>query len=105
MQITTKYPVTIYRKEFGDRTCYTTRIVKKNKDGEYTSAFIPVQFKKEISVENKSKINILNGWLDFYINKDDKPVFSIFISEFSTEEGDPFQSFGNSVELDSMFLD
>ena len=105
MQITTKYPTTIYKKTFGDKICYTTRVVKKDKEGNYTSAFIPVQFKKDVSVEDRSKIIILNGWLDFYINKDNKPVFSIFISQFSTEEGDPFQSFGDSVELDSMFLD
>lgn len=105
MQITTKFPTTIYKKEFDGKTYYTTRIVKKNKEGEYKSAFIPVQFKKDVSVEDRSKITILNGWLDFYLNKDNKPVFSVFVSQFSTEEGDPFQSFGDSVELDTMFLD
>lgn len=105
MQITTKFPTTIYKKTFGDKIYYTTRVVKKDKEGNYTSAFIPVQFKKDVSVEDRSKIIILNGWLDFYINKDNKPVFSIFVSQFSTEEGDPFQSFGDSVEIDTMFLD
>ena len=105
MQITTKYPITIYRKEFGDKVVYSTRISKKDKEGNYQNAFIPVQFKKDINVEDRSKIKILNGWLDFYINKDNKPVFTIFISEFSTEEGDLFQDFGDSVELDDTFLD
>ena len=105
MQITTKYPITIYRKEFGDKVIYSTRISKKDKEGNYQNAFIPVQFKKDINVEDRSKIKILNGWLDFYINKDNKPVFSIFISQFSTEEGDVFQDFGDSVELDDTFLD
>ena len=105
MQITTKYPITIYRKEFKDKVIYSTRISKKDKEGNYQNAFIPVQFKKDINVEDRSKIKILNGWLDFYINKDNKPVFSIFISQFSTEEGDVFQDFGDSVELDDTFLD
>ena len=105
MQIRTKYPITIYRKEFGNKICYSTRISKKDKEGNYQNAFIPVQFKKDINVEDRSKIMIMNGWLDFYINKDNKPVFTIFISEFSTEEGDIFQSFGDTVELDDTFLD
>ena len=105
MQIITKYPITIYRKEFGDKICYSTRVIKKDKEGNYKGAFIPVNFKKDISVEDRSKIKILNGWLDFYNDKENKPVFTIFISEFSTEEGDMFQDFGDSVELDDTFLD
>ena len=31
MQVITKYPITIYRKEFGDKICYSTRISKKDK--------------------------------------------------------------------------
>ena len=105
MQITTKYPITIYRKEFGDKICYSTRVIKKDKEGNYKGAFIPVNFKKDISVEDRSKIKILNGWLDFYNDKENKPVFIIFINQFSTEEGDVFQDFGDSVELDDTFLD
>ena len=105
MQITTKYPTTIYRKKFGDKVVYSTRISKKDKEGNYQNAFIPVNFKKDISVEDRSKIIIMNGSLDFYIDKENKPVFTIFISEFSTEEGDVFQSFGDNVELDDTFLD
>ena len=105
MQVITKYPITIYRKEFRNKICYSTRISKKDKEGNYQNAFIPVQFKKDINVEDRSKIKIMNGWLDFYMNKDNKPVFTIFISEFSTEEGDVFQDFGDSVELDDTFLE
>ena len=105
MQITTKYPITIYRKEFGDKVIYSTRVIKKDKEGKYKGAFIPVNFKKDISVEDRSKIKIMNGWLDFYNDKENKPVFIIFISQFSTEEGDVFQDFGDSVELDDTFLD
>lgn len=105
MQITTKYPITIYRKEFGDKVLYSTRVIKKYKEWKYLGAFIPVKFKKDIKVEDRSKIKIMNGWLDFYNDKENKPVFTIFISEFSTEEGDVFQDFGDSVELDDTFLE
>ena len=105
MKITTKYPITIYRKEFGDRVLYSTRVIKKDKDGNYLGAFIPVKFKKDINVKDRSKIKILIGWLDFYNDKENKPVFRIFISEFCTEEGDIFQDFGDSVELDDTFLE
>lgn len=105
MQVITKYPITIYRKEFEDKVVYSTRVIKKDKEGNYLGAFIPVKFKKDINVEDRSKIKILNGWLDFYNDKANKPVFTIFISEFSTEQGDVFQDFGDSVELDDTFLE
>ena len=56
MQITTKYPITIYRKEFGDKVCYSTRVIKKDKEENYKEAFIQVKFKKDITKEDKRKI-------------------------------------------------
>ena len=94
----------IFRKDFDDRQAYSTTISKKNKDGEYENAYIDVKFKKDVKLENKTKININNAWLTFYINKDKKPVWQIFINDFSTIEGIPegFQAI-NDDETDSMF--
>lgn len=75
-------PVMIFRNVFDNGISYSTTISHKNINDEYENAFINVRFKKDIDVENKSKIIIKNAWLDFYENKDGKNVFYIFISDF-----------------------
>lgn len=73
----------IFRKEFDDKTSYSTTLSKKNMDGVWENAFIPIQFKRDAFVHNKTKIRIDNGWLTFYLTKTDKkPVFYIFCNEF-----------------------
>ena len=95
MNLTNKYPVTIYKNEHNGRIYYKARLVHKGKNGEYESGFINC----------KTKINILSGWLDFY-KKGYETVVTAFINEFEVVEGDnPFANFGDSVELDSGFLD
>lgn len=65
---------------------YTISISKKIND-EWKNVYIPANFKKGVLVVNKSKIEVTNGWLDFYINKDNKSVLTAFISEFDMIEG------------------
>lgn len=76
----------IWKSEKG---AYSTTISNKNMDGSYDNAYITVQFKKGVELENKTKINITNGFLTFYRNANDnnKPVFKIMVLEF-TQEGD-----------------
>lgn len=77
---------TIFKNEKG---FYSTGISNKLMDGSWDNAYFPVQFKKGVEVENKTKINITNGFLTFYRNANDnnKPVFKIMVLEF-TQDGD-----------------
>lgn len=77
---------TIFKNEKG---FYSTGISNKLMDGSYDNAYISVQFKKGTELENKTKINITNGFLTFYRNQNDnnKPVFKIMVLEF-TKDGD-----------------
>ena len=72
----------VFAKEHNDRTFYSAGLSKKKADGEYENGYIDVVFKKGVSIENKTKIEILKGWLTFYINKEKRTVPQIFISEF-----------------------
>ena len=51
--------------------------------------YIPANFKKGVVVADKTKINVTNGWTDLYINKDNKAVLTVFISEFEELESKP----------------
>ena len=79
----------IFRKDFDDRAVYSTTMSKKLQDGTYENAYIDVKFKKGVDIANKTKININNAWLTFYLNKDKKPVWQLFISDFGEIVGIP----------------
>jgi hypothetical protein len=69
MNITNDRNVIVYKNKYGK---YSVMISKKNMDGEYENAFIPIQFNKEVELENKTQIKIVNAWLSFYeLTKED----------------------------------
>lgn len=76
--------VTVYKSQKG---FYSVSISNKLMDGSWDNAFFPIQFKKDVVLENKTDINITNGWLKFYRDKDKNPVFQIMALEF-TQVGD-----------------
>ena len=96
MNITGK--CTVFNKEVArpDGTVwnqYTISIPKKINE-EWKSVYIPANFKKGVIVADKTKINVTNGWTDLYINKDNKAVLTVFISEFEELESKPMTSAG-----------
>lgn len=114
MKIIEERPVTIYRYDGQYGTSYSIGLSKKKQDGTYEKGFIPVKFKKDVELENKTQIYITNGWLSF--NLKDKHTYPfIFINEFKTldeaikpsketlkEKEDNthlYEEFGNEIEL------
>lgn len=102
MNITGK--CTVFNKEVAraDGTVwnqYTISIPKKVND-EWKSVYIPANFKKGVVVADKTKINVTNGWTDLYINKDNKAVLTVFISEFEQVEKTTSDGF-MTLEADS----
>lgn len=72
----------VFAKDYNDRRLYSTTLGKKNQDGTWDNGYINLQFKKDVKLLNKTKIDIKNGWLTFYKSKDGKSVFYIFVNEF-----------------------
>ena len=76
----------IFKDENGK---YKIGISHKNQNGEYENAYFPVRFKKDILLENQTKIKIKNFWLDFYNweYKDKKgTIYYLFINDFEVVE-------------------
>lgn len=86
-----------------DKGFYSTGISNKLMDGSWDNAYFPVQFKKGVEVENKSTINITNGFLTFYRNQNDnnKPVFKIMVLEF-TQVGDAKEDTNTNFTSDDL---
>ena len=116
MEITNKYPVTIFKNQYGK---YYVGLSKKNEEGKYENSYFQVVFNKDVHLENKTKIYIKNAWLDFYnYTFDGKKGTKVFIriSKFDTvdeailkskqkndiidkqDEADPFEEFGEEHE-------
>ena len=72
----------IFRNEKDGKAYYSIGLSKKNQDGKYTSGYITCRFPKDANIENKTKIKILNAWLDFWV--DDKKITHpyIFINKY-----------------------
>ena len=122
MNIDNQYPVAIFRFESGENIYYKMGLSNKDKDGNYINGYIPVQFRKGIELENKTKIYLKKAWLTFYLKKEnidgvDKNITVpyIFVSEFEKVEeviagskekdivkdeaaaSDPFKDLGNEL--------
>ncbi len=92
MNIQTDKPKTIYKYTTKDgKEFYSLGISKKKQDGSYENGFINCRFKKDINLENKTKILIKGGWLDFYV-KDRITYPFIFINEFEIIQDDKQES-------------
>ena len=85
----------IFKNDIG----YSTSISKKNEDGTYENMFIPVNFKKGIEVENKTKINILNGFLSFYKTKEGLTKIKLVVTEFTAEDKQEEMFIPNNAEI------
>ena len=115
MNISNDYAVTIYRNDTQYGTFYKAGISKKDVKGNYINGYKDCRFKKDVQLENKTKIYIKKAWLDFYV-KNKKTIDYIFISEFETvedaiaaakERAEQFEEdpFGDSVVIDDYILE
>jgi hypothetical protein len=114
MNINSQYPVMVFRKEYEGNVFYSLGLSKKRQDGTYENGYMPCQFKKGVSLEDKTKIYLKSSWLTFY-KKEKQTIPYIFINEFETVseaidnsktivkdetiQNDPFKDFGDELEI------
>lgn len=108
MNIVTDREYMIFKSEYQNRVFYKIGISKKDQSGNYINGYINCGFRKDINLDNKTKIKIKKAWLDFYL-KDKITVPSIFIYEFEIisqeqKKEDPFEEFSNEVVLTELDL-
>lgn len=71
----------IFRSERDGKISYAVGLSKKKDDGTYERGFMPVRFRKDTDIKDRTKIKIKEAWLDFYkIDKRTMPY--IFINKF-----------------------
>ena len=71
----------VFRKDINNKASYSIGLSKKKENGEYENGYIPCRFKKDVTLENQTKIKIKSAWLDFY-KVEKKTFIYLFINEF-----------------------
>lgn len=103
MQIVENKDVMIFRQDKDNKRFYSVGLSRKDQNGNFINGYMTVVFKKDVELENKTKIKIKEAWLGFNV-KDKKTYPHIFINDFDIveqEEKNPFEQFGESIKTDS----
>ncbi|MCI9585681.1 MAG: hypothetical protein HFH45_03495 [Bacilli bacterium] len=114
MNLNFNYPIMIFRKDFDNGTVYRMGISKKKQDGSYENGYINCQFKRDVELDNKTKILPSDAWLTFYKTKDGQTVPYVFINQFELVEEEMFEldidevlssEEDEQIDIDDNFLD
>lgn len=92
-------PIMIFARDYNGKTYYSYSESKKNSDGEWITAYYDCRFRKEISLENKTKISIKDAWTDFYMNSEGNAVKYTFINDFDVEKEEQEESAEETEEI------
>lgn len=85
MNIESDREKTIYRHTKDDKVFYSIGLSKKQKDGTYLNGYMSCRFPKDADIPDKTKIKIVQGWVDFYL-KEEKTYPYIFINKYEVVE-------------------
>ena len=81
MEIISNREEMIFKNEKDGKISYSIGLSRKKEDGTYENGYIPVRFRKDVELDNQTKIKIKNAWLDFFkIEK--RTLLYIFINDF-----------------------
>lgn len=72
----------VFKNEFNGNVLYSTTISNKNMDGEYENMYINIQFPKLTAIENNTEIDIKNGFLSFYKDRNGLTHIKLVVMEF-----------------------
>jgi len=102
----------IFKNEKDGKISYQIGLSRKKEDGTYESGYMLARFRKDIELDNQTKIKIKNAWLDF-LKIEKRTIPYIFINDFekveSKEEAKQQKSVdnwdaGKNVEIDDDML-
>ena len=82
MHIKENEEVIIFRNDKGH---YSIGLSRKDRNGEVFYGYFPCQFKKDVEVENKTRIMIRNAFMSFYL-KEKQTMAYIMITDFDVVE-------------------
>ena len=83
MNIISEQTYTVFRNDYNQYTFYKLGVSKKDAAGKWINGYIRCKFKKDVVVENKTRIYLKKAWLSFDL-KEKETIPFVFVSEFET---------------------
>ena len=99
MHISEDKPKMIFKYAKDDKEYYSIGLSTKDKDGNYQKGYMNCKFRKDVKLDNKTKIRLLDAWVDFYI-KDKITHPYIFINKFETIKDEQIKDIPQNVKTD-----
>lgn len=100
MHIKENEKVLIFRNEKGN---YSIGLSRKDRNNQVYYGYFPCQFKKNVEVNNKSRIMIRNAFISFYL-KEKQTMPYIMITDFDIIEEENYAKLkGEEIEEDMPF--
>lgn len=75
----------LFRKDFDNGISYSTTISNKNIEGKYEHMYVIVQMPKYTILEDKTNINITNGFLSNYKDKNGLMKIKLVVLDYDIE--------------------
>lgn len=110
MNVNSEKQFMVFRKDYQGKAYYSLGLSKKDRNGNYVNGYISCEFRKGVTLENKTKIYLKDAFISFYL-KDKQTVPYIKILEYETAEEtiqnskNIFEEFGEQVDIDDNMLD
>ena len=105
MNFEKNYIVMVFVKEFEGRKLYSIGLSKKNKDGGYDNGYMSARFRKDVELENKTRIKVKDSWLSFNTNEGKTFPF-VFINDFEVlgtakpKDDNVYEDFGKNIKTE-----
>lgn len=77
---------TVFRHDKEGRTYYSVAVSRRNSNGDTIFGYKPIQFKRGVEVADRVRIDIQKAWETFYLDKEGKAVFYVFVSDFTIQQ-------------------
>lgn len=91
--------IMLFRSQYG----YSTSIANKNQEGNYEYMRIDVSLPRGTELENKTKINVTNGFLSFYKTKDGLAKIKLVVLEYQDQyEQEEREAIQNEVSYNEL---
>lgn len=99
MHISEDKPKMIFKYIKDDKEYYSIGLSTKGKDGNYQNGYMNCRFRKDVKLENKTRIKLIDAWVDFYI-KDKITYPYIFINKFETIEDEQIKDIPQNTKTE-----
>lgn len=93
-------PVMVFKNERDGKKTYQIGLNKKGADGNYVNGYILAQFNKDVELDNKTKIVLVEASLDFFVS-DNRTVPFIRVWDFAIPGAAKQESKDDFITIDT----